>query len=120
MVIEWVSIVMEVPPNGWFLLGKIPSFEMDDDWGYPYDSGKPHMFPIFFRKDLMLHFAEGGGVRLGYGGVLCCITVACPLSFIWTCSKKHQSKEDMFFYKNKLLPVSKDMGIQPPNKEIMK
>ena len=24
------------PIAGWFLLGKIPSFEMDDDWRYPY------------------------------------------------------------------------------------
>ena len=23
--------------------GKIPSFEMDDDWGYPYDLGNYHM-----------------------------------------------------------------------------
>ena len=30
-----VSIVMGVPIAGWFLLGKISSFEMDDDWGYP-------------------------------------------------------------------------------------
>ena len=22
---------------GWFISGNIPSFEMDDDWGYPYD-----------------------------------------------------------------------------------
>ena len=29
---------------GWFLLGKIPSRKMDDDWGYPHDYGKPHMF----------------------------------------------------------------------------
>ena len=25
-----------------FVNGKIPSFEMDDDWGYPYDSGNHH------------------------------------------------------------------------------
>ena len=24
------------PKNGWFLLGTIPSFEMDDNWGYPH------------------------------------------------------------------------------------
>ena len=35
------------PQNEWFLLGKIPSFEMDDDWGYPYDSGNLHLFPVF-------------------------------------------------------------------------
>ena len=31
------------PQNGWFLLGKIPSFEMDDHWGYPHDSGNLHI-----------------------------------------------------------------------------
>ena len=31
------------PIAGWCLLEKIPSFEMDDDWGYPYDSGNLHM-----------------------------------------------------------------------------
>ena len=30
-----LSMAMGVPKNGWFLLGKIPSFEMDDDWGLP-------------------------------------------------------------------------------------
>ena len=39
-----VSIVMVVPPiAGWFMSWKIPSFEMDDDWGYLYDSGNLHM-----------------------------------------------------------------------------
>ena len=28
---------MEIPKNGWLMSWKIPSFEMDDDWGYPYD-----------------------------------------------------------------------------------
>ena len=32
-------------PNCWlvFLRENLPSFETDDDWGYPYDSGNPHM-----------------------------------------------------------------------------
>ena len=40
MVIMGVSIGMWGPPKlaGWvFVNGKSPSFEMDDDWGYPYD-----------------------------------------------------------------------------------
>ena len=27
------------PSNRWLIFWKIPSFEMDDDWGYPHDSG---------------------------------------------------------------------------------
>ena len=35
---------MGIPKNaGWFISWKTPSFEMDDDWGYPYDSGKYHV-----------------------------------------------------------------------------
>ena len=34
---------MQVPPNGWFRMEKKPSFEMDDDWGYPHDLGNHHM-----------------------------------------------------------------------------
>ena len=34
---------MGSPKNGWFMLGERPSFEMDDDWGYPHDSGNPHI-----------------------------------------------------------------------------
>ena len=32
---------MGVPPVRWMVCvnGKLPSFEMDDDWGYPHDSG---------------------------------------------------------------------------------
>ena len=36
--IMWGSIVMGVPNMDGFLW-KIPSFEMDDDWGYPHGSG---------------------------------------------------------------------------------
>ena len=31
-----VSMAMGNPQNGWFISWKIPSFEMDDDWGYPH------------------------------------------------------------------------------------
>ena len=34
------------PIAGWFLFGKIPSFEMDDDWGYPYFR-TPLYYPMF-------------------------------------------------------------------------
>ena len=34
--------VMGVPLYRWFLSGKMPSFEMDDDWGYPI-SGNLHI-----------------------------------------------------------------------------
>ena len=37
------SINGGTPIAGWFI-GKIPSFEMDDDWGYPHDYGNPHVF----------------------------------------------------------------------------
>ena len=38
------------PIAGWFLLGKNPSFEMDDDWRYPHDSGSLHIsWPGEFR-----------------------------------------------------------------------
>ena len=33
---------MGVPQKGWFIMEK-SHLEMDDDWGYPYDSGNPHM-----------------------------------------------------------------------------
>ena len=36
---------------GWgmvFVNGKIPSFEMDDDYGYPYDSGNHYRKSMFF------------------------------------------------------------------------
>ena len=96
MVIEWVSIVMEVPPNGWLIKGK-SHLEMDDDWGYPYDSGNPPLcFPYFSHKDLMLQFAEGGGVRLGYSGALCGITCMSVIFYL-NLQKKHQSKEDKVF-----------------------
>ena len=36
-----------VPPDGWFLLGKIPSFEMDDDWGYPHGLETPSHVNLF-------------------------------------------------------------------------
>ena len=39
-----VSMVMGgTPIAGWFLLGKVPSFEMDDEQGYPHDLGNPHV-----------------------------------------------------------------------------
>ena len=40
-----LQLVMGVPQasNGWFSSGKISSFEMDNDWGYPYDSGNLHL-----------------------------------------------------------------------------
>ena len=51
-----VSIVMGVSPNGWFLWGKIP-LKMGDDWGYPYDSGNPHIpWRIRMYATLMLTF----------------------------------------------------------------
>ena len=40
---------MMVPPNAWFIREK--AIKMDDDWGYPYDSGNPH---IFFGKPPVL------------------------------------------------------------------
>ena len=30
---------MGVPPNGWFIMKT--TIKVDDDWGYPYDSGNP-------------------------------------------------------------------------------
>ena len=33
--------------DGWFLLGKIPSFEMDDDWGYPHGLETPSHVNLF-------------------------------------------------------------------------
>ena len=35
--------------NGWFISWKTPSRngEMDDDWGYPHDSGHLHMINLF-------------------------------------------------------------------------
>ena len=50
-VMGWViwyggfQLVMEVPLYCWmvFVNGKIPAFEMDDDWGSPYHLGNPHM-----------------------------------------------------------------------------
>ena len=30
------------PITGWFVSGKIPSFELDDDWGYPYFRKPPY------------------------------------------------------------------------------
>ena len=46
----------------WFLLWKIPSFEMDDDWGHPYDSGNPNMstISVFFGAGLAEIFAFTG------------------------------------------------------------
>ena len=32
---------MRVPQNGWFI--REDPIKMDDDWGYPYDSGNPHI-----------------------------------------------------------------------------
>ena len=32
--------------DGWFLLGKIPSFEMDDDWGYLYFRNPPNVLSL--------------------------------------------------------------------------
>ena len=40
------SIVMGLPQNRWRKKGTIPSFEMDDDWGYPYDSGNLQLTDI--------------------------------------------------------------------------
>ena len=39
---------------GWLISWKIPSFEMDDDWGYPYDSGTFHIAlkSIFQQKNV--------------------------------------------------------------------
>ena len=37
------SINGGTPIAGWFLSWKTPSRSMDDDWGYLYDSGNPHM-----------------------------------------------------------------------------
>ena len=31
---------------GWFTIWKIPSFEMDDDWGYPYFRKPPYSSDI--------------------------------------------------------------------------
>ena len=31
-----------IPITGWFISWKIPSFEMDENWGYLYDSGHLH------------------------------------------------------------------------------
>ena len=35
---------MGLPKIGWFLFEKIPSFKMDDEWGYPYDLGTPTLW----------------------------------------------------------------------------
>ena len=45
---------MGLSPHGWFLLGKI-LLKMDDDWGYPYDSGNPP-----YSRDIMI----SGGYNL--------------------------------------------------------
>ena len=34
------------PIAGWLISGNIPSFEMDDDWGYPHDYGNPHILML--------------------------------------------------------------------------
>ena len=34
-----------------FVNGKILLFEMDDDWGYPYDSGNLHMYIMYIATD---------------------------------------------------------------------
>ena len=34
------QLVMGHTQNGWLISWNIPSFEMDDHWGYPYDSGQ--------------------------------------------------------------------------------
>ena len=31
----------ESPSYGWFISRKIPSFEMDENWGYPHDYMEP-------------------------------------------------------------------------------
>ena len=33
---------MGTPPNGWLISWKLPWFEMDDDWGYPYSRKPPY------------------------------------------------------------------------------
>ena len=39
-----VSINGGIPPNGWFISWKIPSFEMDDDRGYPHGVSETSKF----------------------------------------------------------------------------
>ena len=40
-----VSIVMGVPQNGWMVcFMENPNQKLDDDWGYPYDLGNPHVY----------------------------------------------------------------------------
>ena len=34
-----------IPRNGWFISWKIPSFEMDDEWGYSYFRKPPNDIP---------------------------------------------------------------------------
>ena len=45
------------PIAGWFSSWKIPSFEMDDDWGYPYDFGNHHLstdgFTFFLQRSTL-------------------------------------------------------------------
>ena len=42
MIVRFPARHGGTPIAGWFLFGKIPS-RMDDDMGYPYDSGNLHV-----------------------------------------------------------------------------
>ena len=49
---------------GWFISWKIPSMEMDDDWGYAHDLGKPpyqvKRFTWFTQLTATLFWGESG------------------------------------------------------------
>ena len=42
-----VSIVMGVPHNGWFIMER--PLKMDENWGYPENSGNPDMVAILAK-----------------------------------------------------------------------